>query len=121
MSLEGLREGYTDSQLVTVDIYFDLLRKTRKTRKIAESVINKEMEYWTRFSTDIVIEALKIHIRKYPGKKESYTRGIMRELARERNIQDEGSGGNHQERGGYGKGKYKESYIDGSDESNLPF
>jgi len=121
VSLKELRERYTAPQLATVDIYFDLIRKTRKTRKIAESVIIKEMEYWTRFDAETVMEALRIHIRKYPGKRESYTRGIMRELARERSGPHEGSGGNHQERGGYGKGKYKASYIDGSDETRLPF
>lgn len=121
MELAELRQRYTPAQLRVVDQYIHVLAATRKTGKIAPSVLAKEMEYWSRFPPEVVVEALQIHIRKYPAKKEAYTRGIMRELARERGEASAKAGAGHPERGGYGRGRYRGHYIDGSDESNMPF
>lgn len=71
---------YDKNQLDMIREYWDLVRFTRKSEKIAGTVIAREMEYWERFPTEITIEALKIHVRKYSGKAEDYTKGIMRRL-----------------------------------------
>ncbi len=60
--------------------YFNVLSTTRLSGKISDSVLKREVKYWEQFSTDVVIEALRIHISKYQDNKETYTRGIMRNL-----------------------------------------
>ena len=63
-----------------IEKYFETIACTRLTGKISESVKQREIKYWERFSVPVVIHALEIHIQKYPFMKESYTRGIMRNL-----------------------------------------
>ena len=116
MELEELRRRYTPEQLRLVDHYFAILAKTRKSGRVAPGVLKKEMEYWARFQPGIVAEALQINIKKYPQKKEAYTRGIMRELDRERSVG--ARDGNGPKRGGYGKGRYRRNYLD---PDKLPF
>lgn len=118
--IQKLRERYRASQLLAVARYFEKLVETRKTRRLAESVIIKEMEYWERFPADVVVQALEIHIRKYPHKREDYARGIMRSLAREQSDGIKKPGGTGPKRGRYGQGKYKGHYIDGASE-DMPF
>ena len=60
--------------------YFEVLSDTRLTGKLSEGIRNREIKYWERFSVPVVIQALSIHIQKYPYAKETYTRGIMRNL-----------------------------------------
>ena len=81
--INTLRSRYNSSQLEKIDQYFDCLKHTRKSGKLSQSIIVKEMEYWSRFSVDIVIHSLEIHITKHPDKKEEYTRGIMRRVNEE--------------------------------------
>ncbi len=64
--------------------YWKVLRRTRKSGRISQSVVEKEEAYWSRFPDDVVDEALQIHISRYPGYKECYTRGIIRNLAEQR-------------------------------------
>lgn len=45
-------------------------------------MIQKEEEAWKQYDEDVVKEALAVHIRKYQGYKENYTRGIMRNMQR---------------------------------------
>ncbi len=116
MELEELRRRYTPEQLRLVDRYFAVLARTRKTGKISPSVLVREMAYWARFPAAVVAEALQIHVKKYPQKKEAYTRGIMRELARERSSGKRD--GNSPDRGGYGRGRYGGHYLD---PGKLPF
>jgi hypothetical protein len=71
-------------QAAVIRDYWDAVRFTRKSGKIAGTVIAREMDYWERFSPGIVMAALKIHIRKCRGKDEKYTEGIMRRLEKER-------------------------------------
>ena len=75
---------YDGQQSDMIRDYWDVVRFTRKSGRIAGTVIAREMDYWERFGEDIVIAALKIHIRKYQGKDEKYTEGIMRRLEKER-------------------------------------
>lgn len=58
--------------------YWDVIRETRKTGKIAESVIYNSMNKWKKYDPVVVEHALKEHIEKHRGKREEYTLGIMR-------------------------------------------
>lgn len=60
--------------------YWQVVSKTRQSGRISQSVKDKEEEYWSGFDEDVIMEALRIHISSYPSYKESYTRGIMRNL-----------------------------------------
>jgi len=75
---------YSGEQAAVIRDFWDAVRFTRKSGKIAGTVIAREMDYWERFSPGIVMAALKIHIRKCRGKDEKYTEGIMRRLEKER-------------------------------------
>ena len=73
-------ERYDDRQKAVIKKYFEVLADTRLTGKLSDSIKNREVKYWERFSVPVVIQALSIHIQKYPSMRESYTRGIMRNL-----------------------------------------
>lgn len=87
---QKLLSRYTHEQQELIIQYWNTVRFTRKSGKIADSVKLREMEYWAKYPVDVVIEALKIHIAKYQTKTEDYTRGIIRRLAREKEM-----GGGH--------------------------
>jgi hypothetical protein len=74
---------YDEKQLDAIQDYWDVIRLTRKSGKVAGTVILRRMDYWERFPPEVVMEALRIHVRKYAGKTEDYTEGIMRRLQRE--------------------------------------
>lgn len=73
-------ERYSEIDRKVIEQYFECLREGRLTGKISEAILEREVKYWEKFSTDVVIEALRIHVRDYPSHRESYTRGIMRNL-----------------------------------------
>lgn len=73
-------DRYDDRQKAVIKKYFEVLADTRLTGKLSEGIRNREIKYWERFSVPVVIQALSIHIQKYPYAKETYTRGIMRNL-----------------------------------------
>lgn len=58
--------------------YWNVIRETRKSGKIAESVIYNAMNNWTNYDPEIVEYALKKHISDHRGMREEYTLGIMR-------------------------------------------
>ena len=64
--------------------YWKVIARTRKSGRISPNVIQKEEEAWKQYDEDVVKEALSVHIRKYPGYKENYTRGIMRNMQRQK-------------------------------------
>jgi hypothetical protein len=76
--IASFRSFYSDEQLKVIDKYFDVITETRKTKKLSHSVVKSEMEYWSKFDRELVINSLEIHIEKYPKMKEEYTRGIIR-------------------------------------------
>jgi len=78
--MEKLLQRYTESQRKRIDKYWETIRFTRKTCTVSDGIKRNEMEYWSKFPVDKVIEALNIHIVKYPCHRESYTRGIMRNI-----------------------------------------
>lgn len=73
-------DRYDDRQKAVIKKYFEVIADTRLTGKLSEGIKNREVKYWERFSVPVVIQALSIHIQKYPYAKETYTRGIMRNL-----------------------------------------
>lgn len=72
---EEIREGY-----------WRVLRRTRSSGRIAPSVVARTEAAWGKYDDDVVEEALRVHINKYPGYKENYTLGIMRNMQREKDA-----------------------------------
>lgn len=66
--------------------YWKVLCRTRKSGRIAPSVKERVEAGWERFDEDVVMEALRIHMSRYPGYKESYTVGIMRNLQKRKDA-----------------------------------
>lgn len=86
---------YNKEQLTIIRRYWDIIKFTRKTGKIALNIIAREMKYWEQFPVEIVLEAINIHINRCQSKREEYTRGIMRRLRREREQNRIERGGNN--------------------------
>lgn len=82
--MNELLQRYSLSQQKIIAEYWDTVQLTRKTGSISDGIKNLELKYWDSFDKDVVIDALVIHIDRYPDKKENYTRGIIRNLAAER-------------------------------------
>ncbi|WP_018752199.1 hypothetical protein [Paenibacillus sanguinis] len=72
--------GYSPEQVQLIADYFAVTALTRKAGLISPGVIRRQLVYWQRFSVDIVMQALRLHIKQYPDKPEQYTQGIMRTL-----------------------------------------
>ncbi len=66
--------------------YWKVLCRTRKSGRIALSVKIRVEAGWDRFDDDVVMEALRIHMSRYPGYKESYTVGIMRNIQKRKDA-----------------------------------
>lgn len=66
--------------------YWKVLCRTRKSGRIAQTVKDRVEAGWDRFDGDVVMEALRIHMSRYPGYKESYTVGIMRNLQKRKDA-----------------------------------
>ncbi|MDE5698143.1 MAG: hypothetical protein K2I96_12165 [Lachnospiraceae bacterium] len=65
--------------------YWRTISRTRVSGRIAQGVKAKTEKAWEQFDEDVVREALRIHIDRYPNYKETYTTGIMRNLQRAKN------------------------------------
>lgn len=89
-SLEKTLSRYDDAQRQTIKEYWDVIRKTRTSGKLAVNIIKTWMDKWVGFPANTVIQSMEIHIRKYPTRNEKYTHGIVRRLQ------------NEQKRGAYG-------------------
>ena len=66
--------------------YWKVLCRTRKSGRIAQTVKDRVEGGWDKFDEDVVMEALRIHMSRYPGYKESYTVGIMRNLQKRKDA-----------------------------------
>lgn len=60
--------------------YWKVLSRTRQSGRISQGVKDRQEKYWSGFDDDVVEEALRIHISRYPDYRETYTKGIMRNL-----------------------------------------
>lgn len=66
--------------------YWRTVSRTRLSGRIAQGVKEKAEKSWERFDEDVIREALRIHIDRYPNYKETYTAGIMRNLQRQKDA-----------------------------------
>lgn len=64
--------------------YWKTIARTRKSGRISPSVKKRVEELWEKFDDDVIRQALRIHVDRYPNYKENYTIGIMRNLQREK-------------------------------------
>ncbi len=80
-SLTELYHRYNTEQQQVIEQYWKTIKYTRRSGRISESVITKEMEIWQEYDPAIVIRALTVHINKHKTTRETYTRGIMRNMA----------------------------------------
>ncbi|MDU5141084.1 MAG: hypothetical protein E6230_02705 [Paenibacillus dendritiformis] len=108
---------YSEADLRTIDAYFAVIALTRKTRKLSNGIIRGELEYWAKYPVDTVMYAIRQHIKSYVGKREEYTRGIIRNRATTGRVME---GGHHaivgqsaeiSQRGHYGQGDDRNRYI----------
>lgn len=85
LQIFNLRSRFSVSELSVIDKYFDILRGTRKTGKISDSVTEKIYQEWNAFPIDKVIYSLNVCINnpKYHDKRESYLLGIMKNVTDE--------------------------------------
>lgn len=67
-----------------IENYWKVISRTRKSGKISSSVRERVEASWKSFDEDVIEEALRIHINRYPTYKESYTIGIMRNLQQQK-------------------------------------
>ncbi|MCQ4363161.1 hypothetical protein KQR54_18855 [Mycobacterium gordonae] len=78
LGLEEELGRYCEADRRTIAEYWDAILLTRKSGKVSKGVVKSQLAYWSKYPADIVIEALRLHIRKYIGHPEDYTRGIIR-------------------------------------------
>jgi len=74
-----LRSRYPDQNLI--DKAFEAIRSTRKSGKVADSVLLAQLEKWARFSVDQVEAGIRTYLEKdyaSEGKDEKYLHGIIR-------------------------------------------
>ena len=102
--MDKLLERYTPQQQKAIAAYWETIRFTRRTGQVSDGIKRREMEYWEKFDARLVIQALEIHIKKYPNIRENYTRGILRNLKGEsgHGSNRQSSHGNHVNTAGSG-------------------
>lgn len=81
--IAALYSNYSTDEKETIKKYWQAIKQTRKTNKIADTVILKNMQYWQKFNNDVVIYSLETHLSKYSDKREEYTNGIIRRAENE--------------------------------------
>jgi hypothetical protein len=77
--LLSLRERYSDQELI--DQCFDAIRSTRKTGKVADSVLVAQLRKWERYPIEQVEAGIRIYLDRDhagQGKREDYLCGIIR-------------------------------------------
>ena len=80
-----LKRYATIEQKKMIIAYWEAIRFTRKTGSLSVNIMKTEMAYWQKFDVDVVMEALKAHINQKQEYRESYTRGIMRNMQEKKN------------------------------------
>lgn len=66
--------------------YWKVLSRTRNSGRIAQSVKDRVEKNWERYDEDVIMEALRIHMSRYPGYRETYTVGIMRNIQKRKDA-----------------------------------
>lgn len=77
--LTRYREGFA----AVTKQYWEVIKETRTTKKVAKSVILRNMAVWEKYEPTVVEYALKKHMQDHKGMKEEYTVGIMRNTTAE--------------------------------------
>ena len=85
LQITNLRQRYSENQLKIIDEYLDMIRHTRKSAKIADSVILKLYKSWDKYPPICVEYGLRIHTENpaYHSKMENYTLDIIRNTTEE--------------------------------------
>ncbi|WP_110926838.1 hypothetical protein [Bacillus massiliglaciei] len=80
--IENLRHRYSNSQLKIIDDYLEMIRHTRSSGKISDSVILKMYQDWDKYPEKRVEYGVKTHLENsaFHSKKENYTLGIIRNI-----------------------------------------
>lgn len=80
LEIENFRQRYDSDTLTVIDEYFDILRTTRVSGKIADSVVHKVYAEMNKYPAVVVKYACKTILDKpeLHSKKENYLYGIMR-------------------------------------------
>ena len=80
ISLDSYRSRYDDEQLKVIDDFFTVLKHTRASAKIADSVIENIYKSWEAYEAERVVYCLKKYINspQLHDKKENYVLGIIR-------------------------------------------
>lgn len=78
--IQDLRLSFASEIQSLISPYWDVIKKTRKTNKVSDSIILKTMKQWEKFDSRVIQYALKKHIEAYDDgeRNEKYTLGIMR-------------------------------------------
>src|SRR5690606_10736331 len=78
--IENLRQRYSTNQLEIIDKYLDMIRHTRVSAKISDSVVLGMYKDWDKYPVICVEYGLKTHVENpaYHSRKENYTMGIIR-------------------------------------------
>jgi hypothetical protein len=75
----SLRERYSDQRLI--DDVFAAIASTRKSNKVADSVLLVQLQKWERYPVEQVVSGIRIYLDKGyadQGKDEKYLLGIIR-------------------------------------------
>lgn len=85
LEIENFRLRYSSEQLAHMDKYIDMIRHTRKSAKLADSVQASIYEYFDKFPTICVEHGIRQHYENpaHHTKKENYTYGIVRNTTAE--------------------------------------
>jgi hypothetical protein len=80
LEIDNFRLRYSENQLKIIDDYLEMIRHTRVSAKLSDSVILKMYKDWDKHPQICVEYGLKTHVENpaYHSKKENYTMGIIR-------------------------------------------
>lgn len=87
--------------------YWKTISRTRKSKRISPNVKQRVEASWERFDDDVIRQALRIHVDRYPNYKENYTIGIMRNLQREK---DSGKSITSEKKNSFNQGEKRNDY-----------
>jgi hypothetical protein len=85
LEIENFRLRYSKPQLKVVDQYLEMIRHTRVSAKLSDSIVLKMYKEWDKHPPICVEYGLKTHTENsaYHSKKENYTFGIIRNTSAE--------------------------------------
>ncbi|MDK8747554.1 DUF4373 domain-containing protein [Streptococcus agalactiae] len=84
--IKNLLSRYPEAFSELNKVYWNVIRETRSSGKVQQSVIYKSMEKWSQYPIKVVEFALKTHIELGNDKDEKYTIGIMRRTTNDEAI-----------------------------------